>query len=113
MYGTLEKGFVEYEQWHPAKPAPEFPECHFLGWADYPQPLPFDRIWQWEVVPADRKQYIEYMFWRDADRNDDGYKLLMDEYLSLSDSQLELLVDEMDSFQARLALEYKHAGWKP
>ena len=112
MYGTLEKGFLNYEQWLPAKPAPEFPERHFLGWADYPYPLPLERIWQWEVLPADREQYIKYMFWRETNKNYDGAKAYLDYYLNLPDEKLLEIVKEKADDLAPLALEYKQAGWR-
>jgi hypothetical protein len=108
MYGTLPRGFTNYEQWYPAHSIPDFLVQHrFLGWAEYPEPLGMETIWNWELMPADPKELIEFYFYRECNRSEkEGMKFLM-EYVNLPVYELQTLAGQMNDFLCVLALEYK------
>jgi hypothetical protein len=39
-------------------------EVDSFGWVTYPEPLDFELIWKYDLVPHDEPEWARYMLWR-------------------------------------------------
>lgn len=62
--GTHPAGETAREVWAPSREIPGSARCAH-GWVEYPEPLPFDEVWRYELLPADEDEVDRYYDWRD------------------------------------------------
>ena len=62
--GTHPNGAVATEVWMPRQDIPGTERPAF-GWAEYPDPLQFEQVWQYELFPDDEAEQDLYWEWRD------------------------------------------------
>jgi len=74
------------EYWRPRREVAGVP---YHGKVSYPRLLRFERVWQYELVPADPVERAEYIFWQEQE-TEPGVDLRL-EYLDTSRETLESL----------------------
>ena len=72
------------ECWHPRRGVRGL---LYHGQVSYSEPLKFEQVWRYELVPADPVENAEYAFWQELDP---GYDM-RDDYLSTPREQLQQL----------------------
>ena len=89
------------EMWLPAK---EIDGRHFFGRVEYPEPLPMEKIWHFDLWPEDEVERAELTFYREHE--DAGW--MREHYL---EQPVEFLREHADRCRfAAAALVLKEAG---
>ena len=83
--GCQPEGFTNRETWLPGRQHPSGDGRYFLGLVGYPQPLPFEEVYRYELWPVDEVERAEMTFWLEGD----AAKWLLRDYLSLSVEELQ------------------------
>ena len=66
-YAAVPDGWCLKEFWTPCKDIPGT-EIHAHGWVEYPRPLPFEKAWQFDLIPADELEWNDYREWYEKNR---------------------------------------------
>lgn len=83
------------------------------GTVAYPKPLPFDRIWHFDLRPLDPVEAARYLFWLEANRDEDRAQHMLDIYLSQSFDWLVSQSDVQHNALAAAVLTIQAAETKP
>lgn len=70
--------------WMPMKDIPGHPGWQALGWIEYDEPLGFETVWHWSLLPADPVEWANFQFWKEGQ---DG-EYMKGELVAMSDEQL-------------------------
>jgi len=63
--GTHPDGSIASEVWQPKQSVAGIPDRTFHGSVTYTEPLLPERIWKFELHPADKQEYLDYFEWRE------------------------------------------------
>lgn len=98
----------------------EFGEYHFppirrewgndYGTIIYSEPLPFERIWRYDLRPADPVELARYMIWLHADRDDKRASEIIEDYLAVGRDDLAKMADNRYDNIAYYAIVLLDAG---
>lgn len=91
MYGTIPDGFSQYKEIYPSRDTeltgglirPTF------GWVEYADPLPFEKIFSYELLPDDPVERARFRLWNYADRDTEKAAVLLRYFEGRSLKQLE------------------------
>lgn len=61
------------------------------GTVRYPAPLPFERIWRYDLLPADKVERAHYVFWLHCDRDAEAAQEWEREWLAADLETLQAL----------------------
>ena len=99
--GCQPDGWTTFEIWVPTR---ERDGRHYFGWVEYPEPLPPEKIWEYELRAADDVEHAEYVFWHWERK--DGCKGLRAEYLAAARPLLERMAPrDMKAWAALVILD--------
>lgn len=72
------------EDYYPAKEytLPSGYSGSFYGWINYSEPLTFNEIWKYDLMPEDSVTWAHYQFWITASCNEKDARLELDFYMS-------------------------------
>ena len=87
--GCQPDGFVEREMWWPKRNIPGDGEHDAFGWVEYPEPLPLETAWRYDLRPADPREKALYIFYLYADRNVEEMEWLIEDYTALTVEELQ------------------------
>lgn len=82
-YAHQPKGQIEMEGgipkqiWHAG-----FGEVYSFGWVTYPEPLPFDQAWHFDLIPDDPVEWAHHEFWMFAGRDLERAEVMEQDYLA-------------------------------
>ncbi len=62
--GTHPAGEIDREVWIPRRTIPNT-ERDCYGWVEWAEPLDFEQVWGYEMLPADDDEFERYYDWRD------------------------------------------------
>lgn len=89
--GCQPDGFTNHESWLPKQCPSEFPRGAF-GWVEYPEPLPLEAIWKYDLFPQDTLQRTIYLAWQDSNQDPVAARLFLKEFWDLDRATLDSFV---------------------
>ncbi len=101
--GTQPPGFTGQETWCPKQHPPEFIRGAW-GVATYPDQLPFQLVYKFDLFPVNRAEALCFQAWREKPGDPEGFLM---KYLYRDPGELRMLADEDENFWACMILAYE------
>ena len=64
-YACIPDGWCLREPWSPMRHVDSW---YVHGWVEYPEPLPMERIWKFDFIPANETEQKQYFQWHEENR---------------------------------------------
>jgi hypothetical protein len=108
--GTIPTGFSKKEAWDHKKEIPKFEKQKAHGWAEYTHKLTNKEISKFNLIPENKREWANFMFWFKNDKDPEKAKRMKEMYLQETITNLKE-VSNQDPL-ARFALILKKENGK-